>query len=731
MPVHSSEASDSQPRKGRGRGGSAKQTDLGLPVVQPRRATSIKKSKSGRRRAVVLAFVQLLIFLHIGVWLLSQHYGWFGGMTISPVEPSEGMALTRNGIINAGAIFFIGALLSTLILGRWFCGWGCHLVLLQDLCGWIMKRFGVRPKAFRTRFLIYTPVALVLYMYIWPLVYRFLWIPLVGDSALPWPGFSIELTTSHFWETFPGIVIGVLTLVVCGFATVYFLGAKGFCTYGCPYGGAFAPLDRLAIGRIRVTDSCEQCGHCTAVCTSNVRVHEEVREFGMVVDPGCMKCLDCVSVCPNDALYFGLGRPSLAKGKPKNKKIKRNYDLTLAEEFGLAVLMVALFWIFRGSYGTVSMLLAVGIASIVIFIFWKTWRMFRNQSVNFLHAKLRYKGKLKFTGGVFILLSVVLLALSVQLGLIRFFDMRATYHESFVDTPVEALLQFNPPTLSDEEFAHLKAADQYLTWSSGMASGGIGFIDSRLPVVAMRRARVSSLLGQWDKAEAILEDMASSRRATESVIKFYGRVLAKQGRNDEIWLFNEQILKKRPEFSEIASALAQYQISRGQNELAIETLRNTVEASPYKAQITGQLIQLLIYSGELDEAADRLEIALENSSANPAFWEQLSIVRARQEQGAAALDAMRRVTRLHPAPVESLRRLAQMEIYFGEPGAGAESFRKADQLEKLLSGPSVNQSKSAYQVEIAMWQAREGRYVASVIAFQKAVVEFLQERAGQ
>ena len=29
-----------------------------------------------------------------------------------------------------------------------------------------------------------------------------------------------------------------------------------------------------------MTDACEHCGHCTVVCTSNVRVHEEVRDFG-------------------------------------------------------------------------------------------------------------------------------------------------------------------------------------------------------------------------------------------------------------------------------------------------------------------------------------------------------------------------------------------------------------------------------------------------------------------
>src|SRR6185503_18805376 len=107
--------------------------------------------------------------------------------------------------------------------------------------------------------------------------------------------------------------------------------------------------DKLATGRILVTDACEGCGHCTAVCTSNVRVHEEVAKFGMVVDPGCMKCMDCVSVCPNDALYFGFANPLAdvkeeqsrdRKGAASNSTNRQStidnrkfhYDFTLAEE---------------------------------------------------------------------------------------------------------------------------------------------------------------------------------------------------------------------------------------------------------------------------------------------------------------------------------------------------------------------------------------------------------------
>ena len=177
-----------------------------------------------------------------------------------------------------------------------------------------------------------------------------------------------EWTTPHFWATFPGWVVGGLTFLVCGFVTVYFLGAKGFCTYACPYGALFAAADRVSPMRIRVTDACEGCGHCTAVCTSNVRVHQEVRDYGMVVDPGCMKCGDCVSVCPNDALYYGAG-PIALFAKPRVPDPEpRRFPLAGWEEATLAVAFVAAFVTFRGLYDLVPFLMALGLAGVLAYL---------------------------------------------------------------------------------------------------------------------------------------------------------------------------------------------------------------------------------------------------------------------------------------------------------------------------------------------------------------------------
>src|SRR5262245_20119262 len=299
------------------------------------------------------------------------------GKTISPIEPSETMYTLQNGFVNAGFIFFSLAILATLVFGRFVCGWGCHILALQDLCAWLMKKMGITPKPFRSRLLVYVPLLGALYMFVWPTALRYFTkapdVPLV-------PTLTHHLVTHDFWAACPPVPVAVPFLFIGGFMTVYFLGSKGFCTYACPYGGFFGRADRVAPGRIRVTDACNQCGHCTAVCTSNVLVHAEVRDHGMVVDPGCMKCMDCVSVCPNDALYFGFsgGVPALPRASDGRasaaapKRDERKYDLTIGEEFLALGIYFAAFLAVRGTYHLVPFLMALGWAGIITFLVIRT-----------------------------------------------------------------------------------------------------------------------------------------------------------------------------------------------------------------------------------------------------------------------------------------------------------------------------------------------------------------------
>ena len=125
----------------------------------------IRKSKTSRWRAAALITLNLFMIAHIIQWRIMSK-------TVSPIEPSETMYTLQKGFVNAGFIFFSLAILATLIFGRFVCGWGCHILALQDLCGWFLKKIGLHPKPFRSRLLVYVPLIAALYMFVWPVVYR-------------------------------------------------------------------------------------------------------------------------------------------------------------------------------------------------------------------------------------------------------------------------------------------------------------------------------------------------------------------------------------------------------------------------------------------------------------------------------------------------------------------------------------------------------------------------------
>ncbi len=345
----------------------------------------VRKSTASRKRAYVLIGVHVLIGLHFLHWGVT-------GESVTPVEPSEAMQTLEEGRINAGFLLFAGLIATTLIFGRWFCGWACHVVALQDLCAWLLGRVGLRPRPVRSRLLVLAPWVVAFQMFLWPHVEH--WIDAVRKPMPAVAEWQLAVFSDDLWRTFPKWIMAPTTILVVGFLIVWWLGAKGFCTYGCPYGAFFAIADRVAPVRIKVTDACDGCGHCTSVCSSNVRVHEEVGKHKQIVDPGCMKCMDCVSVCPKDALYVGLAVP-----KPfatSQQRIQARSDFTWPEEIVLAVIaFAATQWTFRGAWfgEGVPLLLSVGLGVITAVFALLGWRLLRRRDLTFQHTALRVDGR--------------------------------------------------------------------------------------------------------------------------------------------------------------------------------------------------------------------------------------------------------------------------------------------------------------------------------------------------
>lgn len=381
----------------------------------------VRPSKVSRKRAYVLIAVHVLFALHLWHWLASDT-----NTTLTPVEPSEAMQTLEEGKINAGFVLFSVLIFGTLVFGRFFCGWACHLVAVQDLCAWLLGKLGLHPRPLRSRLLVLAPWLVAGHMFVWPQIHHLIHhtFPNLGASLhqAGWTRLATwfaprelpsiadwqrQMMTDDLWKTFPGPIMSVMTFVVAGGLMVWWLGAKGFCTHGCPYGAFFAVADRFAPVRIKVTDACDSCGHCTNVCTSNVRVHEEVAKHGQLVDPGCMKCLDCVSVCPKEALYVGVAMPKpFAKSQ---QRIEARADLTWPEE--LLVAAVAIFatqGIWRGAWfgEGVSFLLAVGLGVITAVWALLLVRLLFRPAMTFQRTSLKVGGKYT-RAGVLALLGLV------------------------------------------------------------------------------------------------------------------------------------------------------------------------------------------------------------------------------------------------------------------------------------------------------------------------------------
>ena len=565
--------------------------------------TGIRKSKTSRWRGAALMLLNLFMIAHIIQWRIM-------GKTVSPIEPSETMHTLQKGFVNAGFIFFTLAILATLIFGRFVCGWGCHILALQDLCGWLLKKMGLHPKPFRSRLLVYVPLIGALYMFVWPTAYR-----LFSNPHGPLlPIFTNHLVTTNFWQTFPSVAVAIPFLFICGFVTVYFLGQKGFCTYACPYGGFFGLADKFSPGKIRVTPACNQCGHCTATCTSNVLVHAEVKQYGMVVDPGCMKCMDCVSVCPNDALYFGFGKPTILA--PKSNAIRKSYSLTWPEEIVGALVFLGSFLAARGVYALVPFLMALGCATVTTFVTLKTWRLLRAKELSFYRFNLKSSGRIRTAGWAFAGFACAWIGLNAHSGWLRYHEVQGNRAFAKIQVPDElALAQVNPARwLRPADRENIVAGKKHF-----QAASNIGLFVNReaLPKLAW----FEYLLGDAEQSIRSLTQAAAYQTGESKALSLYyrGAILNRLGRHEEAQASLDEALAERDDLILARQEKGESLWQLGHREEAVSVWTDAVQRNARLALANNELAGAKRLSGKLEEASVHEKQADEFTPNNPLF----------------------------------------------------------------------------------------------------------------
>ena len=261
----------------------------------------------------------------------------------------------------------------------------------------------------------------------------------------------------------------------------------------------------------------------------------------MVVDPGCMKCMDCISVCPNDALYFGFGKPAVASLSTKTRK---NYSLSWPEEIFAALVFIASFLAVWDVYQLVPMLMALGIAAVTSFVSVKSFKLLWSADSSFYSYSLRSGGTLRPAGVVFICFTAAWLALAAHSGWVRYQEHAGAAAFQSVQVPDElALAQADPKAwLTAADRSNISTAKLYFTAAEKF---GLFTNYDELPKLAW----LEFLSGNAGGSAELLNGVAANEKGQAQALSLYyrGAILNRLKRGDEALASLDRSLAISPE----------------------------------------------------------------------------------------------------------------------------------------------------------------------------------------
>jgi tetratricopeptide (TPR) repeat protein len=306
---------------------------------------------------------------------------------------------------------------------------------------------------------------------------------------------------------------------------------------------------------------------------ANVQVAKEVRDYGMVTDPGCMKHMDCISVCPNDALYFGFGKPSLAVS---TKSAKKTYSLTWPEELFAAIVFVLSYFAVWDVYQLVPMLMALGIACVTTFLAVTALKLFKPENQSFYGFNLRSSGKIQRAGWAFLGFAALWIGLNAHSGWIRYNESAGTRGYESVQIPDELALAEKDPT------GWLSAADK-----TNIADGKLHFYrafdagllvnDTLLPKLAW----LEYLSGNAEQSVKLLALAATHQHGQPKALSLYyrGAILNRLGRYNDALDSLDKAIKEAPELIVAREERGEALWQLGRRREAVKTWSDAVDAN--------------------------------------------------------------------------------------------------------------------------------------------------------
>lgn len=623
----------------------------------------------GGWRTATLVGIHVLFIAHFVHWKLR-------GRTLAPLEFNEVMYTIHQGIVTAGFILMAVVMVATLIFGRFFCSWGCHILALQDACGWIMDKLRIKRQPIRSRTLIWVPLAVMFYLFIWPQVLSMFHdleapaVTVVEAGGSRWSSF----TTDNFWRNLPPPGIAVLTFFVCGFVIVYLLGSRGFCFQACPYGALFGIADQFAPGRIVLAKDCSQCGLCTKACTSDILVHRELALHGMVTNPRCLKDLDCIAACPEEAVQYGFRLPPLfRKGHPLGSYSGR-FSFSLSEDIFLLVVFLISVFVYRGLYDAVPFLLAVGLAVCTAFVLVMAWRSVRAGTLQMRGVVLKSNGTWHRAGVVYGGVSIVVLLFLLHSGIVQFHTWRGM--SVFTEVASTAGTFGADPS---------KLADGIAHYEKALSIGSVAPVDRRKEL-----ANLYLLSADVPKAKALLEGIVVEDPAHVEARYRLGEMAMTAGARAEGLAHWKRLLERgsaRPNSRDVeliglaALHVGSERAGMGDVVAARRYLERAADALPADPRPDLALSELERRSGRTEQAITLLGAALAKGADEALVRNNLGSLYIQERRWDQALIQYDRLALLRPSDADVLYALGVVQARTGDPKGSMVSLHRALQLD--------------------------------------------------